>query len=50
MPQGELPKTKKSKIKARRNNDCICTDTVSASHQHMVWPDLRFYPVNEEWQ
>ena len=50
MPQEELPKTKKSKVKPRRNDDCICTDTGSTSHQLTVWPDLRFYPVNKEWQ
>ena len=32
------------------NDDCICTDAVSTSHQLTMWPDLRFYPVNEEWQ
>ena len=49
MPQEELPKTIKSKIKAHKNDDCICTDTVSTNHQLTVWPDLRFYPVNKEW-
>ena len=50
VPGEELPKAKKSKIKAHKNDDCICTDTISTSHQLTVWPDLRFYPVNEEWQ
>ena len=40
MPQEEQPKTKKSKIKACRNDDCICIDAVSTSHQLTMWPDL----------
>ena len=37
MPQKELPK---AKIKARLNDDCICTDTVSTSHLLSVGADL----------
>ena len=40
MPQEELPKAKNSKIKARWNDDCICTDTVSTSHLLSVGADL----------
>ena len=39
----------KLKIK-NKSNDTICTDAVTTSHQLTVWSDLRFYPVNEEWQ
>ena len=50
MQQGKSHKTKKAKTQAAQNNECIYTGTVSISQQRTVWHDLRFYPVNEEWQ
>ena len=57
----ELPETnpsKKVKTQANKNdayknddNSCIYTGTVSTvSCQCTTWPNLRYYPVNEEWQ
>ena len=50
--QEESPKTKKAKTQAGKNDDdIIYTGTVSTvSCQHTTWHNLRYYPVNEEWQ
>ena len=53
--QEKSPKTnppKKAKTQAGKNDgDCIYTGTVSTvSCQRTSWPNLRYYPVNDEWQ
>ena len=50
--QEESPKTKKAKTQAGKNDDdIIYTGTVSTVNcQRTTWHNLRYYPVNEEWQ
>ena len=37
------------KSKRDTDTDCVYTGTESGT-QHTTWPDLRFFPVNEDWQ
>jgi len=54
--QDKIPKTnppKKVKVQAAKNvnDDYIYTHTVgTVNSQCTTWPNLRYYPVNEEWQ
>ena len=51
MQNGKSHKAKKAKTQASQKNDCMpYASTMNTAQQRTVWPDLRFYPVNEEWQ
>ena len=43
------PKKIKTDTDKNNNDDCVYTGTESHD-QRTMWPDLRYYPVNEEWQ
>ena len=54
-PKRKLSLQKKStksnppkKSKRDTDTDCVYTGTESGT-QHTTWPDLRFFPVNEDW-
>ena len=40
---------KKAKVSVADDDACLITDVENA-HQHTEWMDLRYCPVNEEWQ